>query len=268
MKLTNTLSQNFSLQLSTSLALDRGLEEVYGMVKSHENNLADKGFLKEMKAFLLASNKKSLFRKGLPKGYFLRDDPALLDRALVFAEHRHRGEYRESGYPYLAHVLGTGFLLARLGFPREVILAGILHDTVEDAPDKNKILNELHAIAPAIAWHVYSVSAPDIKDAIEKDRVLYAKIREASIAGDRFPEAIKCADSISNLYDLEYMKPRDGRSSQKRQQLFLEKTRKIILPFARTIDETGIIPLKKGKERFSLLEFIEDTLENKNATEE
>ncbi len=259
MKLSNSLSHNLSLQLSTNVALDQGVEYLFDTVKNNEDRLNTEKFMREIKNWMLKANKKSYFRSKLPPEYFLRSNPTLLEQAIQMAANRHEGEYRDSGAPYLAHVLSTGFILARLGLPKEVVLAGILHDAIEDLGDKNKILNELHAMLPAIAYYVYSVSGPDIKDAVEKDKVLYSRISSHSV-GNLYPKVIKCADGIANLYDLEHMAAKDGRSAIQRQQRFLEKVKETTLEFAAETDRAALIPLRKGTEIFSLHEYVSEMI--------
>lgn len=56
-----------------------------------------------------------------------------LERALRRAAEWHRGqERRGSGVPYVQHVAAVALILDRLGFREEVVIAGLLHDAVED----------------------------------------------------------------------------------------------------------------------------------------
>ena len=153
---------------------------------------------------------------------------------------------------------------AGVSSPKEIVFAAILHDSVEDTGDKNKVLNELHAISPPVAWYVYSVSDTDMKDAVEKDLMLTEKIRQfAANTGNVFPKAIKCADGIANLYDVEFMQARDGRNAKERQLRFLKQTKNEILPFAREVDTGEVIRVKSKGEIFSLEEYIKDTIDFK-----
>jgi (p)ppGpp synthase/HD superfamily hydrolase len=257
-------SQQYSLQLSTSLALDQGLDDIHDLVKQHENALESPGFIKDMKHYFLKASRREFFGAAVPGEELLCHHQPLLEQALQLAANRHLGEYRDSGHPYLAHVLSTGFLMARLGFPVEVVLAGILHDSVEDTADKNQVLNALHNLHPAVAWYVFSVSGPDLQGAVEKDKHLLAKIHDFSARGNNiYPKAIKCFDSMANLYDLESMHAKDGRKAIERQRLFLDKTNEKILPLARELDTAGCIRVKKGRERFSAEEFLADMIEDK-----
>lgn len=263
-RINTTLSQTLSVQLATSVALDNGIEEVYELVKDHEKDLEDNKFLKEARNILQAANKKGFFKGKFGEGHFLRQHKEMLDQSVMMAINRHRGEYRESGYPYLAHVLSTGFILARLGFPAEVVLAGILHDTIEDTPDKNRMLNKLYSLSPAVAWYVFGVSGPDIRDAVEKDKQLHARLKSISEhSGDLFPGAIKVADGIANLYDIEFMRPKDGRTATDRQKLFISKIKEQVMPYARQIDKKGLIPVKRKGEVFSLEEYLEECIHHK-----
>ena len=83
----------------------------------------------------------------------------LVARARRFAEIAHRGQKRKiSGLPYVVHPLGVAELLARCGCESELIVAGLLHDTVEDtAVDINEIEREFGA---AVASLVACVTDP------------------------------------------------------------------------------------------------------------
>lgn len=56
-----------------------------------------------------------------------------LERALRSAALWHHGqERRGSGVPYFEHVVAVAMILDRQGFPEDVVIAGLLHDAVED----------------------------------------------------------------------------------------------------------------------------------------
>ena len=57
-----------------------------------------------------------------------------LERALRFAAQAHAHQTRKgSRVPYVEHLFGVAMVLDRLGFDEEVVIAGLLHDAVEDA---------------------------------------------------------------------------------------------------------------------------------------
>ena len=69
--------------------------------------------------------------ESLPDTYSLVDRELIL-RAYRFAEQAHRGQKRVSGEPYITHCLAVAAILAELRVPPVLVIAGLLHDTVED----------------------------------------------------------------------------------------------------------------------------------------
>ena len=77
--------------------------------------------------------------ESLPQNYSVVDREIIL-RAYQFAEKAHQGQKRASGEPYVSHSLAVAAILAEMHVPPAVVIAGLLHDTVEDTP---VTLNEL-----------------------------------------------------------------------------------------------------------------------------
>jgi guanosine-3',5'-bis(diphosphate) 3'-pyrophosphohydrolase len=67
----------------------------------------------------------------LPENY-TPADRELIMRAYRVAELAHREQLRVSGEPYVMHCISVAMILAELRVPPEVVVAGLLHDTVED----------------------------------------------------------------------------------------------------------------------------------------
>jgi guanosine-3',5'-bis(diphosphate) 3'-pyrophosphohydrolase len=61
-------------------------------------------------------------------------DRELIMRAYQFAEQAHTGQRRASGEPYITHCVAVAAILAEMRVPPAVVIAGLLHDTVEDTP--------------------------------------------------------------------------------------------------------------------------------------
>lgn len=59
--------------------------------------------------------------------------PPRLDLAIRWAAAWHDGQHRKSsGVPYIQHPIAVAWMLDRLGFDEDVVIAGLLHDVVED----------------------------------------------------------------------------------------------------------------------------------------
>ncbi len=69
--------------------------------------------------------------KNLPDIYTVVDREQIL-RAYHYAEAAHEGQTRVSGEPYITHCVAVAGILADMRVPPAVVIAGLLHDTVED----------------------------------------------------------------------------------------------------------------------------------------
>ena len=66
------------------------------------------------------------------KKYHPSDDLSMVRKAYEIARAAHEGQLRKSGEPYIVHPLSVAIILAQLELDKESIIAGILHDVVED----------------------------------------------------------------------------------------------------------------------------------------
>ena len=55
-----------------------------------------------------------------------------IKKAIEFADRAHEGQFRKSGEPFLTHPINVGLILASLKMDADTIIAGLLHDVVED----------------------------------------------------------------------------------------------------------------------------------------
>ena len=64
--------------------------------------------------------------------YHPSTDISMIEKAYKIAREAHEGQFRKSGEAYIIHPLWVGMILAELELDKETIVAGILHDVVED----------------------------------------------------------------------------------------------------------------------------------------
>ena len=66
------------------------------------------------------------------QAYYPDADFELLRKGFEFAEKAHRGQKRSSGEDYIIHPLNVAATLIKLRMDMDSIIAGFLHDTIED----------------------------------------------------------------------------------------------------------------------------------------
>jgi (p)ppGpp synthase/HD superfamily hydrolase len=127
-------------------------------------------------------------------------DTATLLRAALFAARVHAGHRRKGSLaePYVNHVLEVAEILASHGAPAEVVIAGLLHDTVEDSDEDpepithDRLVAEFgEAVARLVAEATDDKSLP--KETRKALQVKHAPAKSAEA------KMLKLADKISNL---------------------------------------------------------------------
>jgi guanosine-3',5'-bis(diphosphate) 3'-pyrophosphohydrolase len=139
-------------------------------------------------------------------------------KALSFAARKHRKQFRKGNEPrdpYINHPIAVADLLVRIGnvYDPEVIVAALLHDTVEDT---DATLEELEAqFGPVISHLVAEVS--DDKSLPKEER----KRRQVEHALSLSPRArlVKLADKTCNLRDV-HQDPPEGWSLERKREYF------------------------------------------------
>ena len=78
---------------------------------------------------------------GLKRNYTQKESE-LIEYAFAFAQKAHEGQVRFSGEPYFNHVLETAKILAQLNLDATTIVAGLLHDVVEETDIDEKTIEK------------------------------------------------------------------------------------------------------------------------------
>ena len=76
------------------------------------------------------------------KEYRSSFDKELIEKAYEFAKRKHQGQFRKSGEPYFSHPAEVAYILAELKMDVPTIVAGLLHDTLEDTDTTYQELEE------------------------------------------------------------------------------------------------------------------------------
>jgi (p)ppGpp synthase/HD superfamily hydrolase len=118
----------------------------------------------------------------------------LIHEAITFAARKHAGQMRKgTDIPYIAHPMEVMQILTENGCPEAVIIAGILHDTLEDT---NATPDEIKSLFGANVLQLVSAESED-KSKSWKERKQTAIDH---LAADSFEaRMVCCADKLSNL---------------------------------------------------------------------
>lgn len=136
----------------------------------------------------------------------------LLASAIDYATEKHQGQVRKSGDPYITHPLSVAAILVEWGMDIDTVIAGVLHDTVEDT---NTSLDELEGLfGRDVAFLVDGVTKVsqaragmrDLKSYLPGTKDNLAKLMIA-VGEDVRVIIIKLADRLHNMRTLQHMSP-------------------------------------------------------------
>ena len=108
--------------------------------------------------------------------YHPSTDISMIERAYQIAKDAHKDQVRKSGEPYIIHPICVGIILADLELDKESIVAGLLHDVVEDTPMTTEDVAEIFGGEVALLVDgvtklgQLSYSADKVDEQAEKDR--------------------------------------------------------------------------------------------------
>ncbi|MEU1622829.1 bifunctional (p)ppGpp synthetase/guanosine-3',5'-bis(diphosphate) 3'-pyrophosphohydrolase [Streptomyces sp. NPDC005722] len=155
-----------------------------------------------------------IVRSNDPKG-----DPSQLrqiERAYQVAERWHRGQKRKSGDPYITHPLAVTTILAELGMDPATLMAGLLHDTVEDTEYGLDALRR--DFGDSVALLVDGVTKLDKVKFGEAAQAETVRKMVVAMAKDPRVLVIKLADRLHNMRTMRYLK-REKQEKKARETL-------------------------------------------------
>jgi (p)ppGpp synthase/HD superfamily hydrolase len=134
------------------------------------------------------------------------------EAALVLAAQAHRDQLRKVGrVPYVTHVVHVSVILLRYGYAEDVVIAGLLHDVVEDS---DVPLGQIEAgFGPVVAEIVGALSERKLEGGVrrsweERKAEMLEQLRQASIEA----VAVKAADTLHSTRSLATDLHREGPS--------------------------------------------------------
>ena len=134
-----------------------------------------------------------------------------LQRAYRFSEASHRGQHRASGEPYLSHPLEVAHLLVGFRMDLPTVIAGLLHDVLEDThATKTDLAREFGAEVADLVDGVTKLGKLAFSSREERQAENFRKMLVA-MARDLRVLMIKLADRLHNMRTLDYLPADKGR---------------------------------------------------------
>ncbi len=157
-----------------------------------------------------------LYRELIDKirSYHPSADISMVEKAYRLADDAHKNQLRKSGEPYIIHPLCVANILAELELDKETIVAGILHDVVEDTEFTIAQISSM--FSEEIALLVDGVTKlTKLNYSMDKVELQAENLRKMflAMAKDIRVILIKLADRLHNMRTLKYKEPEKQRET-------------------------------------------------------
>ena len=129
----------------------------------------------------------------------------LLGRAYDTAEEMHSGQFRKSGEPYLVHPIAVAEILADLGMDDSTLVAGLLHDVVEDTSYSRKNLEDDFGEEALLLVDGVTKLASLVFESKEERQAENLRKMFLAMSKDIRVLIIKLSDRLHNLRTINYM---------------------------------------------------------------
>ena len=137
-------------------------------------------------------------------------DREQIEAAYRLAEEKHREQKRSSGEPYIIHPLSVAAILVGLGMDSQSVMAGLLHDVVEDTDCTLEDIQK--QFGKEVALLIDGVTKLGKIPYSSREEQQAENLRKMLMAmAEDIRVIIKFADRMHNLSTLEYMSPQKQR---------------------------------------------------------
>jgi GTP pyrophosphokinase len=176
------------------------------------------------------------------ESYMPAADIELLRKAYVFSAKEHKGQVRSSGEPYLVHPLSVAAILADMKLDMTCIVAGLLHDVLEDTLTSRESVEThfgrdiAHVVEGLTKIARISFNSKEQQQAESFRKMMLAMVDDIRVI------LVKLADRLHNMRTLEHLSPRQ-------QERIARETLEIYAPIANRL---GMAKIKNELEDLAL----------------
>ena len=134
-------------------------------------------------------------------------DMALIDRAVDYANQKHKVQKRKDGSPYIIHPLAVAQIVAEMGLDCDAILGALLHDCIEDTDASHEDIEKI--FGPTVAELVEGVTKLTRANFSSSEQAQMENLRKMFMAMSKDIRVvlIKIADRLHNMRTMQYQMP-------------------------------------------------------------
>ncbi len=138
-------------------------------------------------------------------------DQAIIKKAVDVATTLHQDQKRASGEPYIIHPIQVAAILAELKMDRATIVAGILHDVIEDTTMTREQLQadfgpEVESLVDGVTKiHILHAKTKSVQEAQTIRKMFFAMTKDIRVI------LIKLADKVHNMSTLKHLAEEKAR---------------------------------------------------------
>ena len=134
-------------------------------------------------------------------------DMALIERAVDYANQKHKVQKRKDGSPYIIHPLAVAQIVAEMGLDCDAILGALLHDCIEDTDASHEDIEKI--FGPTVAELVEGVTKLTRANFSFSEQAQMENLRKMFMAMSKDIRVvlIKIADRLHNMRTMQYQTP-------------------------------------------------------------
>ena len=131
----------------------------------------------------------------------------LIDKAVKYADEKHKFQKRKDGSPYIIHPLAVAEIVAEMGLDTDAILGALLHDCIEDTDASHDDIARL--FSPTVAELVEGVTKLTRVEFTTHEQEQMENLRKMFMAMSKDIRVvlIKIADRLHNMRTMQYQTP-------------------------------------------------------------
>ncbi len=139
-------------------------------------------------------------------------DMALIDRAVQYADEKHKFQKRKDGSPYIIHPLAVAEIVAEMGLDIDAVLGALLHDCIEDTDASHDEI--AHIFGKTVAELVEGVTKLTRANFSSSEQAQMENLRKMFMAMSKDIRVvlIKIADRLHNMRTMQYQTPAKQQS--------------------------------------------------------